>query len=625
MARDAAGNVLALAAVGMVVAVGVVGSAIDMSQAYRLDNRLQAACDAAVLAGRRAVTDIGPSPSGFNTLAQTTASNYFQTNFDDTTGVVTGTTFSATSDDQGITVNGVASTTYLTAVMRLFGFKTIPISASCTSSMTMGNADVVMVLDTTGSMSSSLGSTTRIQALRDAMNNFYTTVASATQSTNARVRYGFVPFATTVNVGKLIYAEDPDYLVDSHKYWSREYTVLTDPTTTYSSVYTSDWSQYSSTSYTTESDCTNAAPANDSDYSNYGKGSTSTSTSGGVTTTTTTQPQRKYAYQCDSKTVTSGSWKNPKTTTVWYIYRMYYSRDAYTTSSASYSYHLINYATDVYKTGTSVSTPTGSEGASVSSTWDGCIEERGTVNSSTFSYSSITGMSPSAAHDVDIDSAPDVGDDNTKWVPMWLDVTYRQKSSNSGSNYTYSPNTPTAYGDHPSTDNCSAEAQLLTEMDATSFSDYADTLTPKGNTYLDVGIIWGGRLLSPNGIFADNVNETPSNGGKVSQHLIFMTDGDMNTTSTTPTAWGMEYWDRRVTSDGSSDNDARHTQRFRAVCDAIKAKGIRLWVIAFTGTLNSDLTYCASSNSSFVAADADSLNSAFQSIATKVSELRVTQ
>lgn len=303
---------------------------------------------------------------------------------------------------------------------------------------------------------------------------------------------------------------------------------------------------------------------------------------------------------------------------------MYYSRNAITTSTANYSYHLINYATDVFKTGASVSTPTGTKGASVSSTWDGCIEERGTVNSSTFSYSSVTGMTPSAAYDVDIDSAPTT-DDNTKWVPMWLDVNYRQKSSSNSGSYTYSPNTPTLYGDQPTDDYCSAPAQLLKEMDSSSFSAYAKTLTPNGNTYLDIGIIWGGRLLSPDGIFADNVNEAPSNGGKVSRHLIFMTDGEMNTGNTQMSAWGMEYWDRRVTADGSSNNDARHTQRFRAVCDAIKAKGIRLWVIAFTGSLNSDLTYCASDNSSFVAADADSLNSAFQSIATKVGELRVTQ
>ncbi len=63
--------------------------------------------------------------------------------------------------------------------------------------------------------------------------------------------------------------------------------------------------------------------------------------------------------------------------------------------------------------------------------------------------------------------------------------------------------------------------------------------------------------------------------------------------------------------------------RFRAVFDAIKAKGVRVWVIGFTSGLTSDLAYCASPNSSYTANDAASLNNAFQEIAKQVGELRV--
>jgi hypothetical protein len=110
----------------------------------------------------------------------------------------------------------------------------------------------------------------------------------------------------------------------------------------------------------------------------------------------------------------------------------------------------------------------------------------------------------------------------------------------------------------------------------------------------------------------------------VARHVIFMTDGDMDTSTSIQSSWGIESLDRRVTSDGSkTTSDSNHTERFRAICDAIKAKGIRIWVIAFSNGLNSDLSYCASPNSGFTADTSDELNNAFQVIAKNVGELRV--
>src|SRR5262249_4933093 len=91
------------------------------------------------------------------------------------------------------------------------------LSVNCKASMGVGNSDVIMALDTTGSMNTTLGSGTRISALRTAMKNFYTTVKTATTGTNSRIRYGFVPFSSSVNVGSLLYAKTPAYLVDT--YW----------------------------------------------------------------------------------------------------------------------------------------------------------------------------------------------------------------------------------------------------------------------------------------------------------------------------------------------------------------------------------------------------------------------
>src|SRR5688500_14154860 len=78
IARDTSGNVLPMMAVGFVVLAALVGSGVDMSRAYKTQRRLQAACDAGALAGRRAV-----GTTGFDTAVQNQAKAYFKANFND--------------------------------------------------------------------------------------------------------------------------------------------------------------------------------------------------------------------------------------------------------------------------------------------------------------------------------------------------------------------------------------------------------------------------------------------------------------------------------------------------------------------------------------------------------------
>ncbi|SFF94546.1 Flp pilus assembly protein TadG [Novosphingobium sp. CF614] len=649
--QDTGGNILPLAAVGALVAATIVGSAVDISRSYRVKSQLQAACDAAVLAGRRTVTT-----NGLDAAATTAANNYFATNFDDSGQETRSTSFVPSSDDNGNTVNGTASTTLDTLVMRLFGYSSFSLSVTCTSSMGVGNSDVMMVLDTTGSMGSQLNSTqTRLQALQAAMKNFYTTLSTATSGSNARLRYGFVPYSTTVNVGRLLYALNPAYLTDRHTYSSRQAvynettnTTYQNPVTTYggpeykNEVIYNTWTDYQS-GYKYESDCNNDKPAVSSSYVDNGSSSSSdsTTTNGSgqqVVTTTTTQPQIQItAVQCVS-------YLNNKGNTRYKIQTKYKTRDEvtykYVTSDKvvvttktfdHYDYKPVEYDTSIYKTFASVSTVTGNVSGgnptSVSSTWNGCIHERATVASASFSYSSLVGITPSGASDIDIDTAPDVNNDDTKWAPMWPVVVYNRYTTSTnywgGTSYTATTGTGT-YGERVSSP-CPAAAQSLQEMTQAQFDAYADSLVATGNTYLDIGMIWGGRLLSPTGIFANTVNTQPSNGGEVSRHVVFMTDGIMEPNNSVNQAWGLEWWDRKVTSDGSTDDASRHTSRFLAVCDAIKDRGIRIWVIAFTSGLSDNLKTCASDNSSFTANSSTELNTAFQEIAKQVGELRITQ
>ena len=77
-------------------------------------------------------------------------------------------------------------------------------------------------------------------------------------------------------------------------------------------------------------------------------------------------------------------------------------------------------------------------------------------------------------------------------------------------------------------------------------------------------------------------------------------------------------------SDVIDQQKANINSRIAALCSAIKGKGIRLWVVAFNTALTSQLTSCASPNSSFTADNSAELNSRFQSIAENIADLRLT-
>lgn len=673
--RDRRGNILPMAAAGLIVLLALIGGGVDMSRAYLTKNKLQAACDAGTLAGRRAV-----STNGFDSTAQAKANSYFNVNFDSANQGASNTSFVTTSSDNGNTISGTATTTLNTLTMKIFNFRTFTLTATCSASMGAGNSDVVMVLDNTGSMAYNAttgsaprsGQTSKIQDLKTAMNNFYSTLSSATSGTNARIRYGFVPFSSSVNVGHLIYDLNPAYLADSNSYQSRtpvmqvvNQTSWGSPTT-YSgnpqTGHTSDTSSttsgsntaYTSTSYSSLNNCQAALPAS-SGWVNNGSQISSTGTpytnaSGQqVIITTYDQPQTQTQYQCIKNTGNKKyyRWSYPAYRDL-YTYS-YTTQNPITTQAQTFdhwSFQPVVYDTSSFKAFNSVNTNTGtgSYPATVSSIWNGCIEERQTSPASSFSYSAISGISPHT-WDLDIDTPPDPSNDNSKWAPMWPQVEFWRYTSGGS---TTTANSLYGYGrtsgvqsttgmsvyDYDQSQGvagyvaCPAQAHLLSTMTQSDFSNYANSLTPIGGTYLDIGLLWGARLSSPDGIFSSNVNDQPNNGGEVSRHIILMTDGMMDTNNNSVTAYGMEYWDRMVTTDGAkSTSDSNHSARFRALCDAVKDKGIRIWVIAFGSgsSLNSDLTYCASSNSAYAASDGAALDSAFQDIAHQVGELRIIQ
>src|SRR3546814_12451918 len=110
------------------------------------------------------------------------------------------------------------------------------------------------------------------------------------------------------------------------------------------------------------------------------------------------------------------------------------------------------------------------------------------------------------------------GDENTKWRLLTPEIAYPSastvgnKPSTTGVRTVNSDNVYNGYWQNfeyhwPSGWGvCPAAAMNLTTMtadDRETFEDYVESLQPLGGTYHDVGMVWGARLPSPTGLFAD--------------------------------------------------------------------------------------------------------------------------
>ncbi|HEY0412788.1 MAG TPA: TadE/TadG family type IV pilus assembly protein [Allosphingosinicella sp.] len=564
--KDSRGNTLAIVGAAMVPLAGMIGSGLDMSRAYMAKTRLQSACDAASLAGRRVMAN--------DTVDQNVtdeATKFFNFNFPQRL-YQTATFTPVVSKPKSGTVRVTAATTVPTTIMKLFGYTSLPINVTCDASLNFVNTDIVLVLDTTGSMlcatneascsNSTEKSTSKIKALREAVLALYDQlkpIQDQLEANGLRLRFGIVPYSSGVNVGNLIKAVNSSYLVDTWHYQSRRPVYVESQTPrTYNNQ--------------TRTDCNGRAVAR--------------SPATGFPYTETTVVYNRNTSVCTATTTTYGL-----------------------TASNTFGYWLYGEATfdtSQYKLGGAVPNPARHpiDEPNLTSTWAGCIEERDTVST----IDANSGYSiPGGAKDLDIDLIPTT--DATRWRPYWPDVEYRPDN-----------------GGHPQVA-CPQGAKRLQAWTKSDLSNYLNTLFADGGTYHDNGIIWGGRLISNAGVFGAD-NPDTYNGMPVARHIIFMTDGLLDTGSTIYSTYGMEYWDERVTGGYSTgtDQDNRHRQRFKMMCNAVKGKNVSIWVVAFASTLDTDLTQCASSASqASVSTDRDALIDKFTEIGKNIGSLRLTQ
>jgi Flp pilus assembly protein TadG len=662
LARDERGNVLALTAAALIPILALAGSAVDTSRMYFVRVRLQQACDAGALAGRKFM--VGTT---YDTNANTQAERFFNNNFK---AGIFGTTnvtksFSKNAQNQ---VEGTAGAVVPMTIMSIFGISSVPINVVCEAKLEIPNLDVMFVLDTTGSMSEiNPGDTvSRIAALRAAVTSFFTTVEAA-KTASAQTRYGFVPYSNTVNVGLLLRRE---WMVDSWTYQSREPADITTSTSTSTqgqwitnngpSTFTG--SRVTSTSNGRPEACYAPASTRTQTSSNTGwqqqpdgsqtntftvinNGSDfSASLSNGVCTITETRYTNYRQVYTSTRTPNPNAGQQTTTTsnTWWWNYKPVTFN--LTSLKGTLSNGLMAGGTltpgpllqggngSVWAATNNIQWGAGSAGA--------CIEERETVRET--NYSPI----PTSAIDLDIDRIPDPANPATQWRPFIPRLVYPRRFTNYTSsdpsvstanwpadvtatvrwngNYVVMSSFPNDYAA------CPSAARKLATMTQSQLTTYLNGLSVAGRTYHDIGFLWGLRLLSPTGLFASE-NATASNGSQIVRNIIFMTDGATETNFADYDAYGLAALDRRRTPanrlpSGNSETTGIVESRLTALCRAAQARDITVWVIAFGTTLTPLLQGCARDNAhAFQANNAAELNSAFASIAANIAKLRVSK
>lgn len=715
--RNKAGNVLPITAAMLIPLLGVVGGGVDMARLYLVKSRMQQACDAGALAGRKAM-----GTGTWDTTSNSRAEALFDGNFKQ--GDYGTSTFSPSFSEAGGTVTGTATTTVDMTVMKALGFSSKSITVNCTAKMEIPNTDVMFVLDVTGSMAwTNSGDTdTKINGLKRAVKCFYEALlkvnttevcgsdpTSTTYSGLAQIRLGFVPYSVNVNVGKLL---PNSFLADSWDYQSREPDgplqdvwawTLGSATTSNGSASPSSPSSYyqnsanyntfsgigttgsvtlttlsgvsnfpkEQTSGTTSAKCT----AFNNTYGNM-VGYTMSTTWGSTTWTSTTNDPPVYPATSQDKSGTQigdaavqgykySRFKQSGKTACWLTRANAKStfdqtRSASSSAPITWTQHQNTFANWVYRKrsltvsglkaggstwNNSVALPLSSTTASVKLSgsnltttinilanmdvdWNGCIEERHTFQSTNAATIATDWATiPSDAYDADIDMIPSASTaHNSFWGPMLRGATWTRYSGGNRTLSNTTSGTAVSSGDVP----CPTEAKKLQEWTTPSpFVSYVDSLSPVGNTYHDIGMVWGARFISPTGIFASENAATPS-GAAIQRHIIFMTDGDTMTDDDKYTAYGVTWWNRLQTSYAptTTDTDNIVNARLTALCTAIKNKNITLWVISFGSGVSSaaqtQLSACATSGKFFSATNSAALLTQFRQIAAEISDLRLT-
>lgn len=643
---DRSGNTMMIMAMALLPLLGMIGAGIDMGRGYFAKTRLQQSCDAAVLAARRA--QVGTNLSD---AAKAEAERYFNFNFKLSEPNARDVSFAATQNGTD-EVLGVAKAKLDTSLMYIFGFTNFSFEANCGARMNLSDTDVMFVLDTTASMNETNSGDPgpRIAGLKVAVKSFFATMEAARQ-TDTKVRYGFMPFATNVNVGDSL---KPEWMARNWVYPSRVslerqeqasdgYQWVEDPAVP---VRWTNSVQKTQTELPPEQ-CKAPVENYREEYRNKTPDRLETQPNGDVWAYYEEDLYffgSKYSVWTNSNGICvvhrdnydgvikhRGIIRKPVKGGLKTVYYWDYKNIDYDVSG------FTGFAGNKAGRETKVrSWPIDTNRVNLAVKWNGCIEERKTTR---FGGGLIPANSiPSEALDMDISLVPDAARPDSLWGPALPQLVFaRHRNGEVGTydnmttdevitQYQYYANA--AYYNDGYYANCPAPAKKLAALTSGALDTYLNGLTLGGDTYPDIGLLWGARFLVADGIFASE-NVAADSTRPIGRHLILMTDGQVDTKHMSYTSYSLEQIMRRRTPYDTYLTDQMMndvvSNRFALLCEAAKAKNLTIWVVAFGTTLTPLLENCSTGGRAYQAQNSRELEDAFKDIASQIGGLRVSR
>ena len=173
---------------------------------------------------------------------------------------------------------------------------------------------------------------------------------------------------------------------------------------------------------------------------------------------------------------------------------------------------------------------------------------------------------------------------------------------------------------------CPSPITPLTNVKATVGAGI-DALAARGNTHINLGAVWGWRLISPRwrgywgGTMDTNNLPLNYNSPLMSKAVIIMTDGMNTTSSNIRTAYDYPAV--------SGINVTQLNDKTTAVCNAMKAQGVIVYTILFEETdttVKTLLRNCATTPDYFFDSPTEtSLQAAFHTIGDSLANLRISK
>ena len=209
---DRRGNVAVIFALASLPLLAFAGAALDYGTATRMQAKLQAATDATAL-------NLCQSPSTTTTAQMQSQAQAMMAGYMGAAGLTVDPITVTTNPRKIVLATHISSPALFGQVSKTLDLNPTAV-AQCATPLPK-TFEIALVLDTTGSMSSSGGSMTKMQAAQQAANNFIDYVHNNPAFT-ADTRISIVPFAASVAVNPATYRNAPwiDKLGKSSYHWT---------------------------------------------------------------------------------------------------------------------------------------------------------------------------------------------------------------------------------------------------------------------------------------------------------------------------------------------------------------------------------------------------------------------